>query len=156
VGHPSTHDLKSVIKLNLIANCPVTAEASLPILKGETTRQSPLPVVSDYVAVPPSIVSTNKFVTLFGDLFFINKVPFFVTVSDHIKFTSTEHIANRKVKQHVLASQHVQAVYAARDFRVKSMLMDGEFVPLKHDLATAGIVLNTTSANEHVPKIEIV
>jgi hypothetical protein len=35
----------------------------------------------------------------------------------------------------------------------KSMLMDGEFV-LWHDLASAGIILNTTSANEHVPKIE--
>jgi hypothetical protein len=32
--------------------------------------------------------------------------------------------------------------------------MDGEFVPLKHELASRGIVLNTTSANEHVPKIE--
>ena len=32
--------------------------------------------------------------------------------------------------------------------------MDGEFVPLKHDLAIAGIALNTTAANEHVPKIE--
>ena len=65
-----------------------------------------------------------------------------------------EHIANRKLKQLVLASQHVQAIYAARDFKIKFMIMDGEFVPLKHDLATAGIVLNTTSANEHVPKIE--
>jgi hypothetical protein len=164
VGHPSTHDLKSVIKLNLIANCPVTAEdvdraekiygPSLPILKGKTTRQSPLPVVSDYVAVPASIMSANKYVTLFGDLFFINKIPFFSTVSDHIKFTTTEHITSRKIQQLVLAAQHVQAVYAARDFRIKIMVMDGEFVPMKHDLATAGIVLNTTSANEHVPKIE--
>jgi hypothetical protein len=34
------------------------------------------------------------------------------------------------------------------------MLMDGEYVPMKHDVATAGNVLNTTSANEYVPKIE--
>jgi hypothetical protein len=34
------------------------------------------------------------------------------------------------------------------------MLMDGEFVPMKHELASAGIILNTTSANEDVPKIE--
>jgi hypothetical protein len=56
VGHPSTHDLKSVIKLNLIANCPVTAAnvdrakkiygPSLPILKGKTTCKSPQPVLS--------------------------------------------------------------------------------------------------------------
>jgi hypothetical protein len=54
----------------------------------------------------------------------------------------------------VLASKHAQALYTARGFTVKSMLMDGEFVPLKHDLSMAGIILNTTAANEHVPKIE--
>ena len=26
VGHPSTQDLKSIVKSNLIVNCPVTAE----------------------------------------------------------------------------------------------------------------------------------
>jgi hypothetical protein len=109
VGHPSTQDLKSVIKLNLIANCPGTTEdvdwaetifgPSLPILKGKTTRQSPQLVQTDYVAVPESILSANQHVTLFGDIFFINKVPFFATVSDQLKFTTTEHIANRKLKQ---------------------------------------------------------
>ena len=125
VGHPSTQDLKSVIKLNLIANCPVTTEdvdraetifgPSLPILKGKTTHQSPQSVQTDYEVVPESILSTNKYVTLFGDIFFINKVPFFPTVSDHLKFTTMEHIANRKLKQLVLASLHVQAIYAARE-----------------------------------------
>jgi hypothetical protein len=164
VGHPSTQDLKSVIKLNLIANCPVTTEdvdraetifgPSLPILKGKTTRQSPQSVQTNYVAVPESILSANQHVTLFGDIFFINKVPFFATVSDHLKFTTTEHIANRKLKQLVLASLHMKAIYAVHDFQIKVMIMDGKFVPLKHDLATAGIVLNTTAANEHVLKIE--
>ena len=97
---------------------------------------------------------TSKWVSL-EICFFINEVPFFATVSDHIKFTTMKHIANRKLKQLVLASQHVQAIsYAASDFKIKVMIMDGEFVPLKHDLAIAGIVLNATAANEHVPKIE--
>jgi hypothetical protein len=76
---------------------------SVPILKGKTTRQTPLSVASDYVAVPPEIMSANKYVTLSGDLFFINKVPFFLTISDHIKFTTAEHIASRKLTQLVLA-----------------------------------------------------
>ena len=47
VGHPSTTDLKNIIRLNLISNCPVTTEdldraeklygPSLPWLKGKTT-----------------------------------------------------------------------------------------------------------------------
>ena len=85
VGHPSTTDLKNIIRLNLISNCPVTAEdldraekiygPSLPSLKGKTTRQRPDSVVSDYVAVPSSIMDANRYVTLFGDLFLSTKHP---------------------------------------------------------------------------------
>jgi hypothetical protein len=163
-SHPSTQDMKSIVKSNLIVNCPVTAEdidraekiygPSVPILKGKTARQTPSSVASDYVAVPPEIMSANKHVTLSGDLFFINKASFVSTISDHIKFTTAEHIASRKLTQPVLGSQHVQALHAARGFQVKCLLMDGEFVPLKRELASRGIALNTTSANEHVPKIE--
>jgi hypothetical protein len=116
VGHPSTQDMQSIVKSNLIVDCPVTAEdidraekiygPSVPILKGKTTRQTPSSVASDYVAVPPEIMSANKHVTLSGDLFFINKVPFFSTISDHIKFTTAEHITSRKLTQLVLGSQH--------------------------------------------------
>jgi hypothetical protein len=128
---------------------------SLPIFKGKTTRHSPLSAASDYVAVPPQILSVNQHVSLSGDLFFVNQIPFFATINDHIQFTTAEHIANRKLPQLVLASKHVQSIYTpARNFTVKFMLMDGEFVPLRHDLSMAGIVLNTTAANEHMPKIE--
>jgi hypothetical protein len=163
-GYPSTLDLKSIIQSNLIVNCPITTEdidraeniygPSVPILKGKTTRQTPTTVVSDYVAVPPQILSANIHLTLSGDLFFVNKAPFFATISDHIKFTTAEHIANRKIKSLVQASKHVQAIYSARGFHVKSMLMDGEFVPFKYNLSSICIILNTTTANEHVPKIE--
>jgi hypothetical protein len=78
----------------------------------------------------------------------------FATISDHNKFTTAEHIANRKIISLVQAPKHVQAVYVARGFHVKSILMDGEFLPLKYDLSSVGIILNTSAANEHVPKIE--
>ena len=32
--------------------------------------------------------------------------------------------------------------------------MDGKFVPMKHELASVGIIHNPTSTNEYVPKIE--
>ena len=64
-------------------------------------------------------MSANEYVTLSGDLFFVNKVPYFATISDHIKFTTAEHIINCRIEQLVQASKHVQAVYSARGLRIK-------------------------------------
>ena len=79
VGHPSTRDLKNIVKTNMIANCPVTVAdieraekifgPSVPILKGKTVRKTPDPVATDYIAVPKSILVANKNITLFGDIF---------------------------------------------------------------------------------------
>lgn len=101
VGNPSTHDLKAIVASNQIANCPVSisdierAEAiygpSVPILKGKTTRRSPDRVVSDYINIPLKVIKANKNVDLSGDIFFVNKISFLATVSDNIKFTTTEH-----------------------------------------------------------------
>ena len=84
----------------------------------------------------------------------MNKVPFFTTVSDHIKFTTTEHLRNRKVKNIMDAISHVKAIYELRGFRITTLRMDGEFAPMKFDLLAMGITLNVTAANEHVPQVE--
>jgi hypothetical protein len=79
VGHPSTWDLKNIIKSNMIANCPVMVAdvewaekifgPSVPILKGKTVHKTPDPVAMDYITVPKSILAANKNITLFGDIF---------------------------------------------------------------------------------------
>jgi hypothetical protein len=164
VGNPSTNDLKAIISSNQIANCPITVSdvdraetiygPSLPILKGKTVRRTPERVVSDYISIPLKVIESNKNVDLSGDIFFVNRIPFLATVSDNIKFTTSEHLKSRKIKFILSAVQHVQTLYHARGFRIQTLLMDGEFAPLKHDLSDMAITLNVTSANEHVPQIE--
>jgi hypothetical protein len=46
------------------------------------------------------------------------------------------------------------AAYAKCGFILTTLLMDGEFEPMRGDLAMLGISLNITSKNEHVPEIE--
>ena len=164
VGNPSTHDLKAIISSNQIANCPITVDdidraetiygPSVQILKGKTTRRTPERVVSDYVNVPLKVLSANKNVSLSGDIFFINKIPFFTTISENIKFTTTELLASRKIKNIHEAISHVKALHDSRGFKIETILMDGEFAPLRNDLASLRIKLNVTAANEHVPQIE--
>ncbi len=96
LGNPSERDYKGMVSNNLIANCPVTASdvtnartifgPDLPGLRGKTVRRAPAPVVGDYVAVPWSLVDTNKAVTLAADVFFVDGMAFLLTVARRIKF----------------------------------------------------------------------
>ena len=164
VGNPSTHDLKAIVSSNQIANCPVSIEdidraeiiygPSIQNLKGKTTRRTPERVVSDYITIPTKVLESNKNVSLSGDIFFVNKIPFFATISENIKFTTAEVLASRKIKNIIAAIQHVKAVHDKRGFVIKTLLMDGEFAPIRNDMASMSITLNVTAANEHVPQIE--
>ena len=109
ICHPSTANMKAIIQGYLITNFPVTLKCMyceeniygtrVPMLKGKTTHRVPIALLSDYVKFPPQIFEANKHVTLASDVFFLNQVPFFETVSDHTKFTTAANILSVKAVQ---------------------------------------------------------
>ena len=48
----------------------------------------------------------------------------------------------------------IQQVYQHRGFEIVNLLMDGEFEPIRGDLASLGITLNTVANDEHVAEVE--
>jgi hypothetical protein len=50
---------------------------------------------------------------------------------------------------------HVLSIYRKRGFIVKTVLMDGQFEPLRGDLADLQLKLNTVSNDERVPEVEV-
>ena len=69
--------------------------ANIAALKGKTVRTKSEPVISDYIAVPENVLQANRNVTFSADIMFVNKIPFFTTVSRDIKFTTVEGIEKR-------------------------------------------------------------
>ncbi len=121
-------------------------------MRGKTVRQTPAPVVGNYVAVPCSLVSANKVITLAADVFFVDGMPFLLTVSRRIKFVTAEHVP---VQMAMNLSKHITQVlevYGCAGFRVRTILMDGEFEKLKPILPN--VECNTTAAKDHVSKAE--
>jgi hypothetical protein len=108
LGYPSIKDFKWVIQSNQIKDCPVTVQdvitahkiwgKNIAALKGKTTRQKSLHVARDFVKAPSHLLKLHRDVTLSADIFFVNKIPFFLTLSRKICFTSVNHLANRTVK----------------------------------------------------------
>ena len=94
----------------------------------------------------------NKFVTLTADVMFVCGIPFLVTYSRSIKFTTTEYIPNRTSGQLAKLLMKVVYGYARGGFVVNLMLMHMEFKKVKDKLPL--VEINTTAAREHVPEIE--
>jgi hypothetical protein len=91
IGNPSKKDYKGMVSGNLITNCPITTSnisntrvmlgPDLGSIKGKTVRRTPAPMVADYVAVPCSLVETNKVITMAADVFFVDSTAFLLTIS---------------------------------------------------------------------------
>ena len=68
-------------------------------LKGKNTRIKPNTAARDYVKTPVDLLNLHKEVFLTLDIFFVNKIPFFFTLSRKICFTAVNHLANCTVPQ---------------------------------------------------------
>ena len=164
--YPSKKDFRWMVKGNQIMDCPVTAHdvdvakqiwgKNVHGLQGKSTREKPIHVAADFVKVPRELMRLHKDVTLTADIFFVSKVPFFLTLSRKICFTTVENLADRKVQTIFDAYKVVHELYLKRGFRITALHVDGEFAPLQaliHAMP-GGPRVNLTSANEHVPEIE--
>ena len=166
LGFPSESDFKWILKSNQVQECPVTAEdagvaqqvwgQSVASLKGKTTRQTPPAVQTDMIEVLTEIRNLHRFVTLSIDVFFVNKVPFFITLSRKICFSTVTHLANRKIPTIFAALKSIFMYYLQKGFQIMTITADNEFAPLAELLyeLPGAPALNLTSANEHEPYVE--
>jgi hypothetical protein len=108
------------------------------------------------VKVPKELLKLHKEVFLTTDIFFVNKIPFFLTLSRNICFTAVNHLADRNVPQIFKAFKEMYQYYLQRGFHIMTVHADGEFAPLKTltEPMTGGPMVNLASANEHVTGIE--
>lgn len=166
LGYPSDQDFKWLLKSNQIKDCPVTYNnaviadkvwgPSVASLKGKTTRKTPLPVTSDIIQIPVKIRDLHRYITISIDVLFVNKIPFFATLSRKIIFTMVTHLSNQKIGIIFKAFSGIFKYYYQRGFQIVNIMDDNEFTPLEPllvDLPGAPR-LNLTSANEHEPYIE--
>ena len=84
----------------------------------------------------------------------MNKVPFFTSLSDHLKFMTVLNLKSHKGPYIIQALSKVRGIYTACGFTPKLIVMDGEFTPYEPEINKLGMCLNMIAANEHVPKIE--
>jgi hypothetical protein len=102
------------------------------------------------------LMKLHKEVFLTTDILFVNKIPFFLTLSRKICFTAVNHLADRMVPHIFKDFKEMYQYYLQRGFHIKTVHADGEFAPLKplSESMTGDPMINLASVNEHVPEIE--
>ncbi|KAL7460774.1 hypothetical protein ACHAXS_001215, partial [Conticribra weissflogii] len=162
VGGPTEAEFMQMVRQNHLPQCNITHDAikranaifgpDLTGIRGKTTRRKPEAVKSEIVGVPAQIINWNKFVWLAGDVMFVNGVAFVVTVSRGLKFITTHYLPSRQANDLASSIRETIKIYQRGGFRVQTLLMDGEFEKIKPLLPE--VLVNTTSAGEHVGDIE--
>jgi hypothetical protein len=84
----------------------------------------------------------------------VNGIPFFMTISKQIKFSSAGKLDALDNKTIISHFRGVVGVYAIRGFRVTIILAENQFESMRGDLADLGAVVNIVSRDEHVPEIK--
>jgi Zinc knuckle len=164
IGRPSTRQFIKIVSTNQLPNCPVTKADILAAehifgpdvgsLKGKTVRRKPHLAKPVIAILPPQVMSRYRNVTLAADVMHVNGIPMLVTISRNIRFGTVEPIPNRNLGTLVSGIKSVASVYKRAGFQITSALMDGEFEPMRGDLADLGIALNETARDEHVGDVE--
>ena len=88
--------------------------------------------------------------------FFVNKIPFILTLSRKICFTAVNHLANHTVLQICATFKEIYQYYLHCRFRIPMVHSDEEFAPLQALVASlpGGPMINLASANKHVSVVK--
>ncbi len=166
LGLPSPKDFMWILRSNQIKDCPVMVEdtmaaykiwgPSVAALKGKTVWKKSEPAKADIVSIPKEICELHKEATLTIDSFFVNKIPFFVTLSRVLYFTTVTHLPDRSLGQIFKALKGIIYYYLQQGFCMTFIMGDGEFASLEQftNLLMGAPWLNLTSVNKHEPFIE--
>ena len=82
--------------------------------EGETTSKSTIPVTEDLIHVPKETIKIHRDIVMTVEIFFVNTIPFFLTLSRPCFFTMVHHLAERRAKNIYTTLNEVYIYYRKR------------------------------------------
>ena len=152
-------------KTTSFRNCSVTHDDAkralaiygpdVAVLKGNMTRESAAPRVTtfDAVQIPAPLLANHRDVTICADLFFVQGLCYFTTISRNIGFqTASTPLPNRSLSTLLTALRDVIRTYTLRGFVIRDVHANHKFECVRDDLRP--IELNVVARDSHVGEIE--
>jgi hypothetical protein len=163
LNRPGRSVFERILSSNQLSNCPVTVEdakrffkiygADVATLRGKTVKKkSPRASSCFPSSLPPDLLVNHRDVTLCGDIFFVQGIPFLHTISRKIKFRTASRLSSRSKSDILTGFQEVFTLYKNRGFNIKELKADNEFKCLKKDIGS--IHFDPIATDDHVSIIE--
>ena len=130
-----------MVRSKHINNCPVTVQyvgvlqevwgKNISSFKGKTTQIKPNLMARDQANIPKGLIKLHKEVFLTYDIFFVNKTPFFLTLSRKLYFLEVNKLANHTVPEIFNDFKELYQYYLHLFFLITTVHVGGELRPLK-------------------------
>jgi hypothetical protein len=108
VGTPTMNNFKSLLRMKIIQNCPVTVEdvnisekrfgPDMSSLKGKSMMCKPKPVRSDLIEIPNEIITKHHDIDLCMNAMYVNECGMLTAIDQTIKLRS---LVPMNTKQHI-------------------------------------------------------
>ena len=155
-----------MIHINQIKNFPVTVQGvevtqkvwgkKITALKGNTNQINLNVEDRDQLNIPVGLINLHKEVFLICDIFFVNKIPLFMTLSRKIHFIEVNHLSNFIVPEIFKYFKDLYQYHLHHGFRITTCRADGKFGTFNILIVSlpGGPLVNLDVVNGHVPDIE--
>ena len=164
LGWPSTEEFLTIISDNTLKNSTVTVAdihraidiygPPVPLLQGKTTQKKPLLHKPQHLPLPFNIIQKHPRIDLYVDIFFVNRIPFLHTKSQHIGFITSQRLSSRG-QTHIIAHlKHIINKYNKRGFAINFIHADNEFNLQRLKSEIQPVCLEIYAPEEHVTDIE--
>ena len=118
------------------------------------TAPSQTQFIKSQVQLPIEILQQHKYLQLFMDIFYVNRIPFLITKTSKINYITVSHLKNRSKKLIIKAINMIKRTYLTRDFIITDYHTDNEFDVDDIRLILPLCQLQVCVRGEHVPRIE--
>ncbi len=164
VGCPSWRDFEFLIRTNQIKNYPfVQGDVkvakhiygdSVTAMKGKMVRKTPPEPRSDLLSIPPELIKAHQGIELCADIFYIEEVPFLLTVSKKLKFMTARVLNSEDQDELGEALDATFRQYNKAGFDIKTLYTDRQFECLWDVMTDIDITLDTAAAQAHQADVE--
>ena len=163
-AHPSTKTLVVAANNRTIKNFPFVPRdinisdrilgPNVYGIKGKRTyRKKKTVEMPPPIELPKTIDEFYRDVTLGTDVMHVNQIPFLVSISRGLHYTTAHNLPDLKLRTLGIALNEIIRSYEVHGFTVKFVLVDLQFANVQKHLPKH-VTVNVVSKGDHVPEIE--